>query len=321
MTKILIADPVAEECVQILKSAGFEVDNRGKMKPEDLKAAISDFEGLVIRSGAKVTREIIEAAKKLKVIGRAGVGTDNVDKVAASEKGIIVMNAPLGNVTSTAEHTFALMLAQSRNIVRGSMSLLEGKWERPKFKGVELEGKTLGIVGLGKIGSQVGRYAKAFGMRVIAFDPLITKERAEELEIDLMELDQVLSEADYITLHVPLNDKTRGMINADQLKKMKKTARLINTSRGAVVDAKALAEAVSSGALAGAALDVYEVEPPPADHPMMALEKMTLTPHLAASTVEAQVKVAVTIGEQFVDYFKKGVVRNAVNEAELAKRR
>jgi D-3-phosphoglycerate dehydrogenase len=313
MARVLIADDVVEECARILRAGGLDVDHRGKMKADDLRAAVADFEGLIVRSAAKVTKDIIEAGPKLKLIGRAGIGVDNIDVDAASRRGVIVMNAPLGNVTSAAEHAFALLLSNARHIARADAALRAGKWERATNVGVELEGKTLGIVGLGKVGGQVARYGRAFGMRVVAYDPLLVRERAEVLGVELLELDPLLETADFITLHLPLTEKTAGLIGAAQFKKMKRSARIVNSSRGGVLDEKALAEALKNGVIAGAALDVYETEPPPRDHPVIGLAAATVTPHLGASTEEAQLKVSVDIAEQFVDYFRHGVVRNAVN--------
>jgi D-3-phosphoglycerate dehydrogenase len=318
MPKVLIADDVGEECARILTKAGIEVDFKGKMKPDDLKAAIPNYEGLVVRSAVKVTKEILDAGTKLKIVGRAGIGVDNIDQEAATRRGVIVMNSPQGNVASAAEHTFGLMMAMARNVAAADASVRAGKWERAKLLGVELELKTLGIVGLGKIGSLISQYSKPFKMRVIAFDPIVTKERADSLGVELVDMDRLLGESDYITFHVPLTDKTKGMISAAQFKKMKRTVRLINTSRGGVIDEKALAEALTAKEIAGAALDVYETEPPAKDHPLFKVENVTLTPHLAASTEEAQVKVAIDIAEQFVDYFKNGVLRNSTNLAGLA---
>jgi len=318
MPKVLIADDVGEECTRILTKAGIEVDFKGKMKPEDLKAAIPNYEGLVVRSAAKVTKEIIEAGTKLKIVGRAGIGVDNIDQESATKRGVIVMNSPQGNMASAAEHTWGLLMAMCRNIAQADASMRAGKWERAKYTGVELETKTLGIVGLGKIGGLLSQYAKPFRMRVIAFDPVVTKERAASLGVELVDMDRIFAESDFITFHVPLTDKTRGMIGAEQFKKMKRTVRLINTSRGGVIDEKALAAALTAKEIAGAALDVYETEPAIKDHPLFKVENCTLTPHLAASTEEAQVKVAIDIAEQFVDYFKNGVLRNSTNLAGLA---
>jgi D-3-phosphoglycerate dehydrogenase len=318
MPKVLIADDVSEECARILRKAGIEVDARGKLKPEDLKAAVGEVDGLIVRSAVKVTREILEAGPRLRIVGRAGIGVDNIDQDAATRRGVIVMNAPQGNVASAAEHTFALIMASARNVAAADASVRAGRWERSKYQGVELEGKTLGIVGLGKIGSLVAQYARPFRMRVVAFDPLVTRERAAGLGVELLELDRLLAEADYVTFHVPLTDRTQGMIGAAELRRMKRTVRIVNTSRGGVIDEKALAEALAARDIAGAALDVYEQEPPSRDHPLFGLDNATLTPHLAASTEEAQVKVAIDLAEQFVDYFMNGVVRNSTNLGALA---
>src|SRR5262245_36088099 len=218
MTKVLIADDVAEECAKTLRAAGIDADHRGKMKADDLKAAIGGYEGLIVRSAVKVTKEIIDAGAKLKIVGRAGIGVDNIDVEAASRRGIIVMNAPLGNVTSAAEHAFALLLADARHIARADASMRAGKWDRATNVGVELEGKTLGIVGLGKVGSQVARYGRAFGMSVVAYDPLLVRERAEVLGVELVELDRLLEIADFISLHLPLTEKTRGLFGPAQLR-------------------------------------------------------------------------------------------------------
>jgi D-3-phosphoglycerate dehydrogenase len=313
VARVLIADDVAEECARVLRAGGVEVDARGKMKADELKAALPAYEGLVVRSAVKVTKDIIDAGTKLKLIGRAGIGVDNIDVEAASRRGIIVMNAPLGNVTSAAEHAFALLLADARHIARADASMRAGKWERSTNVGVELEGKTLGIVGLGKVGGQVARYGRAFGMTVVAYDPLLVRERAEVLGVELVELDRLLEIADFISLHLPMTEKTRGLIGAAQFGKMKRSARLVNSSRGGVLDEKALADALRNKVIAGAALDVFEAEPPPKDHPLIGIDTVTVTPHLGASTEEAQLKVSIDIAEQFVDYFRHGVVRNAVN--------
>ncbi len=317
MPKVLIADDISEECARILRHGGVEVDHRGKMKPEDLKLAVAPYEGLIVRSAVKVTKEIVEAGRSLKIIGRAGIGVDNIDQEAATRRGIIVMNAPLGNITAAAEHAIALLLANARNIVRADVSIRNGKWERGAYTGVQLEGKTLGIVGLGKIGARMAAYGKAFNMRVVAYDPHLVRERAEVLGVELLEFDKMLQEADFITVHVPMTDRTRGMFGAREFGRMKKTARIVNTSRGGVIDEGALHEALEKGAIAGAALDVFEQEPIPKEHPLLRNEKATLTPHLAASTQEAQVQVAIDIANQFVEFFSNGVVRNATNLASI----
>jgi D-3-phosphoglycerate dehydrogenase len=261
-----------------------------------------------------VTREVFEAqATRLKVVGRAGIGTDNIDVAAATRCGVIVMNTPQANVTAAAEHAFSLLLSLARNIPRADARLRAGGWDRGRFTGVELEGKTLGIVGLGKIGKQVARYGQAFGMQAAAFDPYLSAEQARGLGVHLMELDELLRRADFVTVHVPLTERTRHLLSRDAFAKMKKSARLVNASRGGVVDEAALTEALRSGRIAGAAVDVFEEEPPPADHPLRKLETAVLTPHLGASTEEAQVKVAVDIAVQFVEFFQSGRVSNAVN--------
>ena len=315
MPRVLIADDVAPECAQILRKAGIEVEERGKMKPEELKALVGGFEGLVVRSAVKVTREILEAGTRLRIVGRAGIGVDNIDQETATRRGIVVMNAPQGNVVSAAEHAFALILACARQVARADASVRAGKWERSAFHGVQLEQKTLGIVGLGKIGSSVARMARAFRMRLLGHDPFLSSERAAALEVELVDFDTLLAQADFISIHVPLTERTRGMFGAAQFAKMKRTARLINTARGGIVDEKALVRALTAGEIAGAAVDVYEQEPPPADHPLFKLPNVVLTPHLAASTEEAQVKVSVDIAEQMVDFFRNGTARNAVNLA------
>lgn len=315
MPRVLIADEVAPECAEILRKGGIEVENRGRMKPEELKAIVGGFDGLIVRSAVKVTREILEAGTKLKIVGRAGIGVDNIDQETATRRGIVVMNAPQGNVVSAAEHAFALLLSLARQVVRADASVRAGKWERSAFHGVQLEQKTLGVVGLGKIGACVARMARGFRMRVLGHDPFLSRERAAALEVELVDLETLLAKSDFISLHVPLTDRTRGMIGAAQFAKMKRTARLINTSRGGVVDEKALVQALRAREIAGAALDVYEQEPPPKDHPLFQMENVVLTPHLAASTEEAQVKVSVDIAEQMVDFFHNGLTRNAVNLA------
>ena len=291
MPKVLIADDVGEECTRILTKAGIEVDFKGKMKPEDLKAAIPGYEGLVVRSAAKVTKEIIEAGTKLKIVGRAGIGVDNIDQESATKRGVIVMNSPQGNMASAAEHTWGLLMAMCRNIAQADASMRAGRWDRAKYTGVELETKTLGIVGLGKIGGLLSQYAKPFRMRVIAFDPVVTKERAASLGVELVDMERIFAESDFITFHVPLTDKTRGMIGPDQFKKMKRTVRLINTSRGGVIDEKALAAALTAKEIAGAALDVYEREPE-INPALLNLENVLLVPHLGSGTVETRTAMA-----------------------------
>lgn len=313
--KVLVTDPLSEEGLKILRShPDIDVEETGKLSEDELVKKISPFDVLLVRSGTKVTAKVIEAASNLKLIGRAGVGLDNVDVETATRKGIIVVNAPSGNTISTAEHTFSLMLALARNIPQAYISMKEGKWERKKFMGVELYNKTLGIIGLGRIGSEVAKRAISFGMRVLGYDPYISEDRASQLGVELVEdIDQMLPQVDFLTLHVPLTSSTKNLINAERLKKMKKGARIINCARGGIVDEQALYEAIKEGHIAGAALDVFEKEPPSPDNPLLSLPNVIFTPHLGASTVEAQRNVAVEIVEEVISFIEKGYVRNAVN--------
>ncbi len=310
--KVLVSDNLSQRGIDILKKAGLDVDVKVGMKPEELKECIGEYHGLVIRSATKVTSEIIDAAKNLKVIGRAGSGLDNVDRVAATKKGIVVMNTPGGNTITTAEHTIALMVSLARKIPQATMSMKEGKWEKKKFMGVELYNKTLGIVGIGNIGSQVAKRMQAFGMNVIAYDPFLNEEKAKIMGVEKVDLQTLFKRSDFITLHTPLTPETKGMINRDSIKIMKNGVRIINCARGGIVNEKDLYEAIVEGKVAGAALDVLEKEPPE-NNPLIALEQVICTPHLGASTNEAQENVAVAVAEQIVDYLLKGIIRNAVN--------
>lgn len=311
--KVLVSDPLSEQGVAILKKEpGFEVDVKPKMPKEELLACISNYEALVVRSETKVTKEVIEAGKNLKIIGRAGVGLDNVDIETASKRGIIVMNTPGGNTISTAEQTFSLLLALSRNIPQAVASLKAKKWDRKKYTGVEVYGKTLGILGLGRIGAEVAKRAQAFGMKVIATDPFISAERAQQLGVELVKKSELIKRADYITVHAPLNAETKSMIGPEEFEYMKDGVRIINCARGGIVEEKSLYENLKSGKVAGAALDVYEQEPP-LESPLLDLENCVTTPHLGASTEEAQVNVAIEIAEQVVDALKGRTVRNAIN--------
>ena len=306
--KILVADKLSPEGLQVLKQAsGVEVEVKAGLTEDELAEAVVDAQALVIRSGAKVTRKVIEAARELKVIGRAGVGVDNVDLEAATERGIVVMNTPDGNTIAAAEHTVGLILALARNIPRANESLRQGQWERAKFVGAELNGKTLGVVGLGRIGSHVARVAQALRMKVIAFDPYYSAERAAEAEVELVDLEQLFSRADIVTLHVPATDETRGMVNARMLEKMKPGAFLINCARGALVDEKALEEALAAGRLAGAALDVFANEPP-GDFELLRLPNFLSTPHIGGSSEEA----ILAMGRAAIE----GLDRNAVPSAD-----
>jgi D-3-phosphoglycerate dehydrogenase len=266
-----------------------------------------------VRSETKVTSQLLEAAGRLRVIGRAGVGVDNIDVPAATQRGVVVMNAPDGNTMTTAEHALALLLALARRVPQGDASLKAGRWERKKFVGVELRGKTLGVVGLGRIGRVVASRALGFEMRVVAFDPFVAPEQLREQGVEIATLEEVCARADFITVHTPLTPETRGIIGAREFARMKQGVRVINCARGGLVDERALYEAIKDGRVAGAALDVFEEEPPPADHPLLSLEEVVATPHLGASTKEAQEGVAVIVAEQMRDFFLTGAVRGAVN--------
>lgn len=310
--KVLVSDNISAKGVEILKKAGLEVDVKTGMKPEELKACIGEYSGLVIRSATKVTAEIIEAATNLKVIGRAGSGLDNVDKAAASKKGIVVMNTPGGNTVTTAEHTIAMLFSVARMIPQATASMKAGKWEKKKFMGVELFNKTLGIVGLGAIGSQVAKKAQGIEMNIIAYDPFLSEEKAQEMGIKKGSLDEIFAESDFITIHSPMTPETKGLINASTIAKMKNGVRIINCARGGIVNEHDLYEAMKNGKVAAAALDVLEKEPPE-NNPLLTLENLICTPHLGASTEEAQENVALAVAEQIADYLVHGTIRNAVN--------
>jgi len=312
--RVLISDALSPAAVQIFKDRGVEVDfqpNLGKDK-EKLAAAIDGFDGLAIRSATKVTAKLLEQAKGLKVIGRAGIGVDNVDIPAATARGIIVMNTPFGNSITTAEHAITLMLALARQIPEADASTRAGKWEKNKFLGVEIFGKTLGVIGCGNVGSIVADRAIGLKMKVIAYDPYLSAERALNLGVEKVELDELWRRADFITLHTPLTERTRDIINAETLAVMKKGVRLINCARGELVDEAALCEALKSGHVAGAAIDVFAVEPATSS-PLFGLPNVVCTPHLGASTLEAQENVALQVAEQMSEYLLRGAISNAVN--------
>jgi len=313
MFRVLISDNLAEEGQKILRSdPEIELDAREKVAPEELLRIIKDYDALIIRSDSKVTKEIIAAGTRLKVIGRAGVGLDNVDIPDATRRGIIVMNTPDGNTISTAEHTISMMMALARNIPQADASVKAGKWERKKFMGAELYGKTFGIIGFGRIGTEVAKRARAFGMNILAYDPFLTQERADKLSVKLGSVEEIVTQADFITVHTPKNKDTDGLIGKAQFEKMKPTVRIINCARGGIIRQDDLREALKSGRIAGAALDVYDMEPP-TDKELLALKNVVLTPHLGASTEEAQVNVAVVMAEQVLDALKGRTIRNAVN--------
>jgi D-3-phosphoglycerate dehydrogenase / 2-oxoglutarate reductase len=312
MLKVLVSDPIDQAGLDILSQVA-QVDVQTSLTPDQLVAAIGEYDGLMIRSGTRVTKEVIEASDKLKIIGRAGVGVDNVDVPAATRKGILVVNSPEGNTIAAAEHTVAMMMAMSRFIPAAHESMKAGKWDRKSFTGVELYKKTLGIVGLGKIGAHVAAVARALEMNLLAYDPFISVERAEQLGCKLVELDRLLREADYLTLHLPKTPETANLINEAAFAKMKPTVRIVNCARGGIINEAALAAAIASGQIAGAALDVFEQEPL-GESPLRGLGKeMVLTPHLGASTEEAQEKVAIDVAEQIRDVLLGQSARSAVN--------
>lgn len=310
--RVLISDNISPKGIKILKDAGLEVDVKTGMKPEELKACIGEYNALVIRSATKVTSEIIDAATNLKVIGRAGSGLDNVDKVAATKKGIVVMNTPGGNTITTAEHTIALLFALARKIPQATASMKSGKWEKKKFMGVELFGKTLGVIGIGNIGSQVAKRAQGLQMNVIAYDPFLSEDKAKTMGVEKVSLEELFRRSDFITIHTPITQETKNMINKETIKIMKEGVRIINCARGGIINEKDLYNALIEGKIGGAALDVFEKEPPE-NNPLLKLDNVVSTPHLGASTEEAQENVAIAVAEQVVDYLIHGTIRNAVN--------
>jgi D-3-phosphoglycerate dehydrogenase len=312
-TRILVADPIADDGVARLRAAG-QVDVATGLSQDELRARIAGYDALVVRSETKVTADLLDAAPRLRVVGRAGVGVDNIDIAAATERGILVLNAPEGNTIAAAEHAIAMMFALVRNLPSADRSLRAGLWERARFMGLELREKTLGVLGLGKIGFEVARIAReGLRMRVLAHDPLVSAERARQAGAELTDFETLLTESDILTVHVPLTDATRGMIGAAELGRMKKGARVINVARGGIVDEAALAGAIRAGHVSGAAIDVFTEEPPPADHPLLQLPEVVVTPHLGASTREAQVNVAADVADQIVEYLQGGTPRYAVN--------
>jgi D-3-phosphoglycerate dehydrogenase len=313
MTKILVSDKISDEGLAILQQSGFEVAYKPDISHEDLVREIADYDALVIRSRTTVTADVLQNARRLKVIGRAGVGLDNVDVKTATKLGIIVMNTPGGNTISTAEHTMAMLTSLARMIPQADRSMKEGKWDKKRFVGVELCRKTLGVIGLGRIGTEVARRALAYGMNVLAYDPFISSEVARKIGVQPATVAEICKQADFITVHVPLNDQTRNLIDKEQIATMKPRVRLINCARGGIISEEALLEALQTGRIAGAALDVFTEEPLPAEHPLRKLDNVVLTPHLGASTSEAQEGVAKEVAEQIVDALSGRVIRNAVN--------
>jgi len=315
--KILVSDPVSQAGIEVLQKH-FPVDVKLKLPAEELAAIIGEYDALVVRSETKVTKEIIAKADKLKVIGRAGVGVDNIDVEAATNRGIIVLNAPEGNTIAATEHTVAMLLAMARQIPQAYQSMKQGKWERSKFMGVELRGKTLGIIGLGRIGTGVAQRALAMEMKIIAYDPFLSAERAASLGITLMEVKDVIAQADFITLHSPLTKETKNLLDKEAFETMKPSVRIVNCARGGIINEQALFEALVSGKVAAAAVDVFEKEPLPADSPLASAPNLIITPHLGASTQEAQINVAVDVAEGVITALRGEPVRTAVNIAPVS---
>ncbi|MBM4284802.1 MAG: phosphoglycerate dehydrogenase [Deltaproteobacteria bacterium] len=316
--KVLISDNLHADGIAILEGhPNIEVAARSGMSPEELKEAIKDADALIIRSATKVTPELIASAPRLKVVGRAGTGLDNVDIPAASKRGIVVMNTPGGNTITTAEHALSLMMALARNVPQAAHSMREGKWEKKKFQGTELFNKTLGIIGLGRIGSVVAERAIGLRMRVIAYDPFIIREAAMAMGVELVSMDELFARSDFITIHTPKTKETAKFLNREAFQKMKPGVRLINCARGGLIDDEALMEALKDGKVAAAALDVFESEPPPAEFPLRQFPNVICTPHLGASTDEAQANVAVAIAEQVLEFLVYGTIKNAVNAPSL----
>ncbi len=314
---ILITDGIDPQCAQILTQNGFDVTERAKISKDELKEIIGNFDKLIVRSATKVTAEILECGTKLNLIGRAGAGVDNIDLEAATRKGVIVMNTPGGNTVSAAEHTCAMMLAAARHIPQATADLKQGHWNKTRFSGVELEGKTLSIIGLGKIGREVASRMQAFGMKTIAYDPMIPDEYAAQLNIDLLPLHENFIHADFITIHSSLNESTRNLISKDTFELMKEGVIIVNCARGGIINEADLAEAIISGKVAAVALDVFEKEPVDPDNPLLKLEQVIATPHIAASTAEAQKKVAIQIAEQIVGWKRTGKLEGAVNASAV----
>jgi len=318
--KVLVADELSVEGVEILKSGkDLEVDVRVGLKPADLKAIVGGYDAIAVRSATKVTSEILEAGTRLKVVGRAGVGVDNVDLDAANRRGVVVMNTPGGNTITVAELTVAMLMAVSRHVPQATASVKAGKWEKKRFQGRELFGKTLGVVGIGNIGSVVVDRCLGMKMKVVAYDPFISEAAARDMGCEPVTLDELLRRSDYVSIHVPLTEQTRGLFGKDALAKMKRGAFLVNCARGGIVDEAALHDALASGALGGAALDVFAEEPVRPDHPLLKLDSFICTPHLGASTEEAQQSVATALAEQMVDFLCHGTIRNAINVPSVSR--
>jgi len=320
MPKVLVSDSLAPEGLEILSSApGIEVVDSPGLSPEALLEAVADVDALIIRSGTTVTAEVVAAAKQLSVVGRAGIGVDNVDLGAASARGIVVMNTPGGNTVTTAEHAIALLVSLARHIPQATASMKEGKWDKKRYVGTELYNRTLGLLGLGNIGRIVAERARGLGMKVVAFDPFLSADAAAKLDVELLDLEGLLARADVISVHAPRTPDTAGLLGHKAFAAAKPGLLVVNAARGGIVDEDALLEALESGQVGGAALDVFEQEPPPADHPLVAHERVICTPHLGASTEQAQVNVAIAVAEQVRDFLLDGVIHNAVNVPSISK--
>jgi D-3-phosphoglycerate dehydrogenase len=317
--KILITDPIETSCIEILQSAGFDVTHKPGLKEDEIISIINDYNVLIVRSGTKVTKKIIDASKNLELIARAGAGVDNIDVTAATHRGIIVMNTPGGNTLSTAEHTMALLLSMCRNIPTANYELKQGLWDRKKYLGTELFGKKIGIIGLGKIGKEVAIRCKAFGMDVIGYDPVLTQDAAQKLGVRLVSIDEIFEQSDIITVHVPLSNETKNLIDRKAIERCKDGVKIINCARGGIVNEEALLEGLKSGKVSSAALDVFEKEPPQFPNELIEHPKVVVTPHIGASTKEAQEKVAIQIANQIIDYYQNGNLVGAVNAYALEK--
>ena len=319
MVKVLVSDPLASQGLAVLEGApGVEVTQCSGTDPDELRGALPGVQGLVIRSGTRVTADVLAAAPELRVIGRAGIGVDNVDVGAATERGIVVVNTPEGNNITTAEHAIALLVALARHIPQATASMKDGRWEKAKFQGLELYNRTLGVAGIGNIGRIVAQRAKGLGMKVIAFDPHVSPEAASRFDIELVGFEELLERADAITVHVPKTKDTTGLLGRETIARCKPGVLLINAARGGIIEEDALLEALDSGHVGGAGLDVYTQEPPAADHPLVRHPRVICTPHLGASTEQAQVNVSIAVAEQVRDYLLDGVVRNAVNVPSIS---
>ncbi len=318
MPRVLISDKLEAPGLELLRQSNIELDERAGLTGAALQEALRAADGVIVRSGTRITAELLESPGKLRAIVRAGVGVDNIDVAAATRVGIVVMNTPGGNTVSTAEHTITMLMALARHIPAADASIRQGRWERGKFVGAQLAGKTLGVVGLGRIGREVARRASGLDMKVVGYDPFMAPEKAAQLGIEsLPDLHSLLPRCDFLTVHTPLTDETRNLIGAPELAMLKPQARVLNCARGGIINEEALAEALRSGKLAGAALDVFVQEPPPGDHPLMKLPNVVITPHLGASTVEAQVSVAREAAQLLVDFLTRGIVQFAVNMAAV----